>query len=231
MKHSADEISRRQWAGGALLLSTVQALHAQSGDVAIRHGITSHNVVAEPSEFLGKKALRVMEARGKESEREDKLAIINGLSFENGSIELEIASRPRSGSGPGARGFAGIAFHLAPDRSRFECFYLRPTNGRAEDQERRNHAVQYISFPTYPWDKLRKETPGRYETYSDLQPSVWTHVRIEVSGITAKLFVLGATQPTLIVNDLKLGAAKGGIAFWIGPGTEAWFRQLRVTPA
>lgn len=231
MKHSADEISRRQWAGGALLLSTAQALHAQSGDVAIRHGITSHNVVAEPSEFLGKKALRVMEARGKESEREDKLAIINGLSFENGSIELEIASRPRSGTGPGARGFAGIAFHLAPDRSRFECFYLRPTNGRAEDQERRNHAVQYISFPTYPWDKLRKETPGRYETYADLQPSVWTHVRIEVSGITAKLFVLGATQPTLIVNDLKLGAAKGGIAFWIGPGTEAWFRQLRVTPA
>jgi hypothetical protein len=225
----SDQLDRR-----ALLLggfgATTLAL-AQTGDVAMNHRITAHNVAAEPGEFLGHKALRLVEEPGKESESEDKLAIVDGVEFGNGTIELEIASRPKQGSGQGARGFAGIAFHVAADRSKFECFYLRPTNGRADDQERRNHAVQYISFPDHPWHKLRRETPSRYESYADLQPSVWMPVRLEVEGVKARLYVLGATQPTLLVNDLKLGATRGGIAFWIGPGTEAFFRGLKVTPA
>lgn len=204
---------------------------AQTADLAMNHRITAHNVAAEPAEFLGRKALRVVEAPGKEGEAEDKLAIVDGIEFGNGTIELEIASRPKQGSGQGARGFAGIAFHVAADRSKFECFYLRPTNGRADDQERRNHSVQYISFPDHPWHKLRKEAPSRYESYADVQPSVWMPVRVEVEGAKARLYVLGATQPTLLVSDLKMGPTQGGIAFWIGPGTEAFFRGLKVTPA
>ena len=57
----------------------------------------------------------------------------------------------------------------------------------------------------------------------------WTHVRIEVTGVRARLFVNGATQPSLIVNDLKRGATTGQIGLWIGAGTEAYFRDLRVT--
>jgi hypothetical protein len=41
--------------------------------------------------------------------------------------------------------------------------------------------------------------------------------------------VNGASQPTLIVNDLKRGATTGQIGLWIGAGTEAYFRDLRVT--
>jgi hypothetical protein len=108
-------------------------------------------------------------------------------------------------------------------------FYLRPTNGRAEDQERRNHAVQYISHPAWTWDRMRKETPSRYEAYVDLQPAVWTKVRIEVRGDRARLYVHGNEQPTLVVNDVKTGAsAKGAVALWLGPGTIAHFRNLRV---
>ena len=56
-----------------------------------------------------------------------------------------------------SRGFVGVAFRVAADQSRFECIYLRPTNGRVEDQVRRNHSVQYISVPGFPWPFLRKE--------------------------------------------------------------------------
>ncbi|WP_131368630.1 hypothetical protein [Chryseobacterium luteum] len=111
-----------------------------------------------------------------------------------------------------------------------EVFYLRPTNGRANDQVRRNHSDQYISWPGYPWEKLRKETPEKYEAYADMAPGEWIKVKVEVKGETAKLYVNGASQPTLIVNDLKQGGnLRGGIGLWIGPGTLGHFTDLKIT--
>jgi hypothetical protein len=159
------------------------------------------------------------------------LAIVNGLSFASGLIEAEIAGQPGPGAGGGARGFVGIAFRLQPDKTTYDAFYLRPTNGRADDQERRNHSAQYISHPAWTWDRLRKETPSKYESYVDLEPGKWTKVKIEVNGDKARLYVHDNAQPALIVNDLKTGAtAQGGVALWIGPGTVAHFRNLKVTP-
>jgi hypothetical protein len=54
-------------------------------------------------------------------------------------------------------------------------------------------------------------------------------VRIVATGDKARLYVNGAEQPCLIVNDLKLGPAKGGVALWVGPGTDGYFKGLRVT--
>jgi hypothetical protein len=94
---------------------------------------------------------------------------------------------------------------------------------------RRNHSTQYISHPDFPWQKLRKEFPEQYESYVDLMPSEWTKVKIEVTGTKAKLYVHGASQPALIVNDLKLGETNGAIALWVGPGTIAHFSKLLVS--
>jgi hypothetical protein len=55
-------------------------------------------------------------------------------------------------------------------------------------------------------------------------------VKIQVAGSRARLFVNGAEQPTLIVNDLKQPIVNGAIAFWVGPGTIAHFSDLKVTP-
>ena len=97
-------------------------------------------------------------------------------------------------------------------------------------QLRRNHTTQSISHPDHPWHRLRKESPGVYESYVDLVPGEWTRVKIVVSGTEARLFVRGAEQPGLIVKDLKLGASEGAVALWIGPGSEAHFAGLRVEP-
>jgi hypothetical protein len=191
-------------------------------------GLRLHNVSAEPATLDGKKGLRLTLAPGA-SPAVEQLAVIEKLEFSSGVIEAEIAGEPGPGAAGGARGFVGIAFRLQPDDKAYDAFYLRPTNGRADDQERRNHAAQYISHPDWPWDRLRKETPSRYEAYVDLVPGAWTRVKIEVRGDRARLYVHGNEQPTLIVNDLKTGAsAKGAVALWLGPGTVAHFRSLVV---
>ena len=197
------------------------------------------NVIAQPAIHQGKKGLRVIVDSNAVRQspvalgqpEPDLIASIKGLEFSNGVIDVEIAGAPAPGAGEGARGFVGIAFRLQSDERTYDAFYLRPTNGRAEDQERRNHAAQYISHPDWPWFRLRRETPSRYESYVDLAPDAWTKIRIEVRGAHARLYVHDQSQPTLIVNDLKTGsAAKGAVALWIGPGTIAHFRNLAVTP-
>ena len=119
------------------------------------------------------------------------------------------------------RGVRRRRLPLRATHAAFDCFYLRPTNGRADDQLRRNHSAQYVSEPEYGWERLRTQSPGVYESYVDLETGAWTHVKIEVSGVRARLFVNGAAQPALIVNDLKRGVTSGAIGLWIGPGTEA----------
>jgi hypothetical protein len=190
------------------------------------NGLELHGVKAENIKYRGRQALKLTEAS---PPADLSVAVLKDLPFRDGTIELDVSGAPSAGATEGARGFVGVAFRAGPGAGRFEYFYLRPTNGRVEDQVRRNHSVQYASHPDYPWQRLRKEEPEKYESYVDLEPGVWTKMRIVVSGHTAKLYVNGAAQPVLIVNDLKLGPAEGGIALWIGPGTVGHFASLTVT--
>lgn len=198
-------------------------------DLANIEGITLHNVAVASVRHDGRDGLLVTEPPGAEDRREDKLAVLPDALFRDGTIEVDVAGRPAAGAQEAARGFVGVAFRVAPGVAAFECFYIRPTNGRADDQLRRNHSTQYISFPGHPWHKLREETPGLYESYADMVPGEWTRLRITVEGERARLYVGGAEQPALIVNDLKLGESEGAIGLWIGPGTEGFFADLRVT--
>jgi hypothetical protein len=198
-------------------------------------GLRLHNVAGEPVVHQGRKGLRLTFAPtampAGPGQAVEQLALIDGLEFSSGVIEAEVAGAPASGAPEGARGFVGVAFRVQPDKSTYDAFYLRPTNGRAEDQERRNHAVQYIGHPEWTWARLRKETPSKYESYVDLVPGEWTKIRIEVRGDRARLYVHDNEHPTLIVNDVKSGAkATGGVALWLGAGTVAHFRNLTVRP-
>ncbi len=205
-----------------LLCLPLLVIAAWAQSIAVER-LELQNVQAEPAQFEGKAALRVTP-----SGENMGLAVVKGTSFHNGVIEVDIAAKPGAGGGQGARGFVGISFRLQDGGKRREVIYLRPTNGRVNDQLRRNHSTQYVSEPEWPWERLRKEAPGVYESYVDLVPGVWTKYKIVVNGNRAELFVHEAQQPCLIVNDLKLGDATGPVALWIGPGTEAYFSNLRI---
>jgi hypothetical protein len=186
-----------------------------------------HNVKLESVDYLGKRAVRITEEG--EVTNGEAYAVVKDAVFHNGAIEVELAGRPAAGAAAAARGFVGIAFHL--QNGQFEYIYLRPTNGRADDQVRRNHSTQYSSHPNFSFAVSRQQAPEKYESYVDLEPGVWTRYRITVDGTKARLYVNGAEQPCLIVNDLRLGDSSGGVALWIGPGTEGYFTGLDIKAA
>jgi hypothetical protein len=188
------------------------------------------NVAANLATYRGRHAVKLIESDQPTSDGH-AIAIITDSTFKDGVIETEVAGLPRADAPEAMRGFVGLAFRVRPHGSHFECFFLRPTNGRADDQLRRNHSTQYISHPDYPWYKLREENPGVYESYTDLVPGEWTKIKIVVSGLRAQLYVHSADQPCLIVNDLKLGETQGSLALWIGRGTEAYFSEVIVNAA
>ena len=188
-----------------------------------------HNVKAEPVTYLGLRAMRVTDAGSPGVDDSGRLAVVPGTSLQDGTIEVNLSGDTAPDASPGARGFVGIAFRIAADLSHFECFYLRPKNGRSDDQLQRNHSTQYISIPGFGWQKLRSDTPGKYESYVDLVPGQWTQMKIQVAGSRAQLYVNGEEQPALIVNDLKQSSVNGAIALWVGPGTIAHFADLNVS--
>jgi hypothetical protein len=158
----------------------------------------------------------------------ESLAIVKGTDFKDGTIEVDLVGMPRQGSDSQSRGFVGIAFRIQGDGEKFENVYLRFTNGRSADQLRRNHSTQYSSFPDFSWSRLRQESPGVYESYVDIEEKAWTRIKIVVSGTKTRLYVNGADQPCLIVNDLKLGETRGRVALWTGSDTESYFSNLRI---
>jgi hypothetical protein len=188
-------------------------------------GSRAENVV-----YRGQRAIHLQSRIGHEADDDSMLAIVPGSDFKDGTIELDVAGSPIP-EVPDARGFIGVAFRVQAHPDSFECFYVRPTNARADDQLRRNHSVQYTSSPAFPWQRLRQESPGGYETYADMEAGVWIHLEVDVTGSRARLFVNGATQPTLIVNDLKLGDTRGAIALWSHTFTDGYFANLRVRDA
>jgi len=211
-----------------MMPSAIFCLHVQSSQnvpgIALDR-LELHNVKAEVLSYNGKPAVRV-DALPTAANAES-YAILKGSRFHNGTIEIELAGKPAANAGPGARGFIGIAFRI--QGSRFEYIYLRPTNGRTDDQIRRNHSTQYAAYPEFDFDRLRKESPEKYESYVDLEPGVWTKYRIVIDGTRARLFVHGAEQPCLVVNDMKLGDSEGAVALFVGPGTEGYFSNLKIT--
>ena len=226
--------------GLTLALSRGASAQGRTYPLESAEGLKMHNVTAEPATLAGQKGLRLrlsddaarrLEGAPAGQFEVEQLASIEGAPFSSGVIEADVAGTPAPGAFEGARGFVGIAFRLQEDAKTYDAFYLRPTNGRAEDQERRNHAAQYISHPEWPWFRLRKETPSRYEAYVDLVAGEWTKIKIEVRGDHARLYVHSNAQPTLIVNDVKSGpSARGAVALWLGPGTIGYFRNLTITP-
>jgi hypothetical protein len=189
--------------------------------------LAGKNVSLSQTNFKGRSAVQAIATP--EAANATSYAVIKDATFRDGTIEVDLAGQPAAGASGAARGFIGIAFRIQGDGS-YEYIYLRPTNGRADDQIRRNHSAQYSSHPNFSFAQSRQEAPEKYESYVDLEPGVWTKYKIEVEGSKARLYVHGAAQPCLIVNDLKLEPKQGGVALWVGPGTEGYFSNLKITP-
>ncbi len=187
------------------------------------------NTFVKIDQFEGKEVVRVTKDPKVQAVDEPTFAKLIGSDFKNGVIVVTVLSKFLENAPDFARGFIGIAFRINESNSKFEGIYIRPTNGRAEDQLRRNRSTQYFSYPDFKFDRLREEAPGKYESYADMGLNEWIKIKIEVKGEKAKLYLNESTLPVLVVNDLKHGAdSSGGIGLWVDIGTDGHFTDLRI---
>lgn len=183
-------------------------------------------------DYRGRHALKLAPHEGHEHDVDQEMsAVLTESEFTDGVIELDVAGARRGGYSKaedtsGFKGFIGVSFRVHGDSA--ERIYIRPENARLSNQLFRNRSTQYEADPDFPWMRLRQQSPGVYESYVDLESGAWTNLRIEVSGTTARLYVNGAAQPCLVVNDLKNGVSHGKIALWTRISSEAYFANLRV---
>ena len=124
----------------------------------------------------------------------------------------------------------GIAFQ-GQDNLAFDAVYLRPFNFQATEQERRSHAIQYVSMPGHDWSELRKSHPGKYEfaITPAPDPDSWVNVKLVVKGNNVAAFVNGSDKAALTVELLN-NWLKGKVGLWVGNGSDGWFRNLKVIP-
>ena len=166
-----------------------------------------------------KKGLRLSESPG------DGVAYLRGIQFGNGTIEFDVKGKDVQG-----QSFVGVAFH-GVDGTTYEAIYFRPFNFRTEDPARHGHAVQYISHPTYTWQKLRAERPGTFEqpVSPAPDPNGWFHVRIVVASPKVSVFVGDAKAPSLVVDQLS-DRTTGLVGLWVGNNSGGDFADLKIFP-
>jgi hypothetical protein len=151
---------------------------------------------------------------------------IDGVEFANGTIEFDAR-----GNNLELRSFVGVAFHAQDERT-YDAVYFRPFTFKHFDRERRDHSVQYVCAPDFPWQRLRQEHPGVYEgPVSPVpDPNGWFHALVAVAGPKVSVFVNDARKPCLVVE--KLSKYKSGrVALWVADPSGGDFANLRVVPA
>ena len=168
----------------------------------------------------GKKGIRFSE------NVDEGVAYIPGVEFANGTLEFDV-----KGKDVQQQSFVGVAFH-GVDGTTYDAIYFRPFNFKAEDTVRRSHGVQYISQPTYTWQKLRSEQPGKYEQAVNPvpDPNGWFHARVLVESPKVSVFVGDAKEPSLVVTQLS-NRKKGLIGLWVGYNSGGDFANLKIVAA
>jgi hypothetical protein len=148
------------------------------------------------------------------------------IEFTNGTIEFDL-----KGKDVLQQSFVGVAFH-GVDGTTYDAVYFRPFNFKAADAARRSHGVQYVSQPTYPWQKLRAEQPDKYEQALTPapDPNGWFHVRVVVANPKVSVFVGDAKEPSLVVNQLS-DRRKGLVGLWVGNNSGGDFANLKILQA
>lgn len=196
-----------------------------------KENFTAVHTAIENVELDGEKLLRVIKAEKIEEPDENTYAKVKNINFHNGMIEVKMRSRLLPDAPSYARGFIGIAYRINNDDTKFESFYVRPTNGRqCEDPIRKAHGCQYFSYPKYTFAYFRENNITKYEAPVDIDLDEWINLKAIIKDEYAEFYVNDMDKPILIVNDMKHGSGlKGTVGFFVDIGTEAYFKDLKIT--
>ena len=208
------------------------AANAQTFDLSDATALAPVNVKIAAAEYKGRKAVLITRDWLKPGEAfKDGFALLKGVDFQDGTIEGEIALKMTGPPGPPGRGCRPALSGSHSGRGRTPHTTTSSTCGPGIRPRMINPCGIIpcsTAEPDYGWLKLRRQWPWVYEAWADLRMETWTKIRIEVRGRSARLFVNGSEQPSLVVDGLKGDDLHGGIALWSYPGQEAYFSNFHV---
>jgi hypothetical protein len=144
-------------------------------------------------------------------------AILKDFEMRDAVIDVDVAT-------PAVRGFFGFDVRIDGDRANYEEIYLRQHKSGLPD------AMQYTPVLNTGRNWQIYNGPG-FTGAVDIPKGVWFHLRLEVTGAQAKLYVKDMDKPALVMNDLKSGVQKGQLALFTLTG-ETYFSnfEVRSTP-
>ncbi len=144
-------------------------------------------------------------------------ATLKDFEMRDGVIDVDIAT-------PAKRGFFGIQFRIANDGANGEWVYLRQHKSGLPD------AMQYTPILNTGANWQIYNGPG-FTGAVDIPRDVWFHLRLEVTGAQAKLYVSDMDKPALVMTDLKSGVQKGQVALYVLTGATYFSNfEVRTTP-
>lgn len=162
---------------------------------------------AKPTEYLGRKCLLL----------DGGAAILKDFEMRDAVIDVDVAT-------PAIRGFFGFDFRLANEGKEGEEVYLRQHKSGQPD------AMQYTPVLSTGRNWQIYNGPG-FTGAVDIPKDAWFHLRLEVTGAQAKLYVKDMDKPALVMDDLKSGVQKGQVALIDLLGATYFSNfEIRATP-
>jgi hypothetical protein len=144
-------------------------------------------------------------------------ATLKDFEMRDGVIDVDIAT-------PANRGFFGIQFRIDSLERNAEWVYLRQHKSGLAD------AMQYTPVLNTGLNWQLYNGTG-FTGAVDIPKDVWFHLRLEVTGAQAKLYVKDMEKPALVMNDLKSGIQKGKVALAVLVGATYFSNfEIRSTP-
>jgi hypothetical protein len=157
-------------------------------------------------EYLGRKSLHL----------DGATALVSDFELRDGVIDVDVAT-------PAKRGFFGIEFRIAADGKASDWVYLRQHKSGQSD------AMQYTPVLNTGLNWQLYNGPG-FTGAVEIPKDVWFHLRLELAGAQARLFVGDMEKPALVMNDLKSGSQKGQVALAVLTGATYFSNfQIRET--
>jgi len=140
-------------------------------------------------------------------------AILKDVVFENGVIEVDIAVS-------GSRSYPGIIFRRQSPAA-LERFYVRPHRSIGMYSD----TLQYtpVFNGVAGWQLYHGEG---FTGDAVIEPDRWIHLRLEVLGDRARVFIDDAPGPALVIHELQHGAGKGAIGLMGPPDGTAFFSNF-----
>ena len=158
---------------------------------------------AKATEYQGRKSLYL----------DGGAALVKDFEMRDGVIDVDIAT-------PATRGFFGIQFRITDEGANSDWVYLRQHKSGLPD------AMQYTPVLHTGLNWQIYNGPG-FTGAVEIPKDVWFHMRLEVTGAQAKLYVKDMDKPALVMDDLKSGNQKGLIALYVLTGAT-YFSNFEV---